>query len=46
MDKDKVKMDKRLIELQREYEKHKKLVEESRKAMEKKYPEVFKEEEE
>lgn len=46
MNKEKVEMDKQLIELRREYEKHKKLADESRKVMEKKYPEVFKEEEE
>ena len=45
MNKEKVEMDKRLIELQREYERHKKLVKESRKKMEEKYPDMFKKEE-
>lgn len=44
MTKDKVKMDEKLIRLRREYEKHKKLADESRKKIEKKYPEIFKEE--
>ena len=42
MNKEKVKMDERLLKLKREYEAQKRLADESRKKLEEKYPEFFK----
>lgn len=42
--KDKVEMNEQLIKLRRKYEEQKQIVEESRRELEEKYPEVFKEE--